>query len=686
MGVWHSGGRLEPIRSYRLIGVAIVALLLSISAIAQQTGGGGGQSGGGSGTTYTGLSPIVVTGPVISCPTCGTGTGNVTGPVSSTGNDVAAFNGATGKIILDTGLLYTNIVTAVSPGIGLCHFAGSTQACTSSLVNLAADVTGQLPIGAVGSAGLSATSPVTISAVGVIACATCNTSSSNVNSITGDGTIFNNSLSTGAVTLTLANTVTGTGGVVLANTPTLVTPVLGAATGTSLALGGGTALATTNQTGTGSLVLANSPTLVTPALGTPSAIVLTSGTGLPISTGLSGAGTGVLTALGNATNATGGLVGFSGALGTPTSGTLTNATGLPVNGIVSATGTIATIANGNNPLTINCAQTSNTQSCVAFGETTAATGGSANNEFAISTAANSTSIVLNVTQGAISTVFPTAAVNITQGANTGATNVPALNISTTLNNASLTGGVMTFAVSNTSSAGTQSFINFLGGAAAGTTEAIIDLAGNFRAAGNFESTATTGNSVFTGGVATASSNGALGGATFQGSHNSSNGSSVKAGYNIVSSGILSNATPNAAALEGVVEIQAGYLKGTAIANVGDVVCGTTTAFTVTDCALAASNIVGIADTTTNPVGVIGYGTALVKFDGATTLGDTACGPPTAAGTAGLAHDNGTTACVLGSAVGVIIANSGTITVASATTTAAVAMSSTLALVQLHISQ
>lgn len=56
-------------------------------------------------------------------------------------------------------------------------------------------------------------------------------------------------------------TATGTGALVRANTPTLVTPVLGAATGTSLSLGGGTALTTTNRTGTGNLVLATDPTL-----------------------------------------------------------------------------------------------------------------------------------------------------------------------------------------------------------------------------------------------------------------------------------------------------------------------------------------------------------------------------------------------------------------------------------------
>ena len=58
-----------------------------------------------------------------------------------------------------------------------------------------------------------------------------------------------------------------------------------------------------DETGSGALVFATSPTLVTPALGTPSSGTLTSCTGLPISTGVSGLGTGVATFLATPTSA-----------------------------------------------------------------------------------------------------------------------------------------------------------------------------------------------------------------------------------------------------------------------------------------------------------------------------------------------------------------------------------------------
>ena len=83
------------------------------------------------------------------------------------------------------------------------------------------------------------------------------------------------------------------------NNKTLVTPTIASFANathnhTNAAGGGQLALnAFSSVTGSGAVVGANSPTLITPNLGTPSAAVLTFATGLPVDTGITGLGSGV---------------------------------------------------------------------------------------------------------------------------------------------------------------------------------------------------------------------------------------------------------------------------------------------------------------------------------------------------------------------------------------------------------
>lgn len=258
-----------------------------------------------------GVSSVGVTAPAAGITSSG-------GPITSSGNitlalanDLAAVEG-----LASTGIVRRTATDTWSAG---------------TAVNLATEVTGNLPVTNLGS-GTSASSSTFWRGDGIWAAPAGG----------GGGTVNSVAATVPAFLSVSGSPVTSSGTLAISYSGTAL-PVANGGTGATI------------STGSGAVVLATSPTLVTPALGTPSALVLTNATGLPNAAviGLGALatvtpGTGIATALAVNVGSAGAPVLFGGAGGTPSSLTLTSATGLPLTTGVTGNLPVANLGSGTS--------------------------------------------------------------------------------------------------------------------------------------------------------------------------------------------------------------------------------------------------------------------------------------------------------------------------------------------------